>query len=198
MQLYTGFNEKTAENLLLDAGAFFKNFDIATDTFESAKTANKLIGATQGGGSFEAIPTVRQVEVDGVRGKAKGLERIDEWVVSLKATVLETTVNTLKLALAAAKITQVDGAGETKYTKITPKDNIELDDYIENITWVGTLSGSDKPVIIQVFNALSDSGLSLTFQDKNEGKVSLSFAGHYDYTQTTQEPPFAIYYPNAA
>ena len=35
---YSGFTEKTAENLLLDAGAFFVDYDVETDTFETAVT----------------------------------------------------------------------------------------------------------------------------------------------------------------
>ena len=46
--MFTGLTTKTPDNLLLDAGAYFKNYDIAKDTPETAK--DKLIGATQGGG----------------------------------------------------------------------------------------------------------------------------------------------------
>lgn len=195
MKTITGFNSKTAENLLLDSGAFFLNFIVGTDTYESAKTAGKLIGATQGGGSFSAVPTIRQIAVDGVRGKAKGLERIDEWVVNMSANILEATKDVIMTALTAFNEESVEG-----YTKITPKNDIELTDYVENITWVGTLSGSDNPVIIQVYNAINDSGLSLNMADKSEGIIALNLSGHYDYStgETDVNPPFAIYYPDAA
>ena len=52
MRKYSGFTTETAQSLLLNAGAFFKNFDPATDTFDSAVAAGKLIGATKGGGEF--------------------------------------------------------------------------------------------------------------------------------------------------
>jgi len=66
---YSGYTEKTAENLLLDAGAFFINFDIEEDDFDSAVADGKLLGATRGGGSFSAVPEIRAIEVDGVHGK---------------------------------------------------------------------------------------------------------------------------------
>ena len=66
---YSGYTEKTAENLLLDAGAFFIDFDIEADTFETAVADGKLLGATRGGGSFSAVPEIRAIEVDGVHGK---------------------------------------------------------------------------------------------------------------------------------
>ena len=45
MATYSGYTSETPKSLLLDAGAFFKNFYVGTDTFESAVTAGKLIGA---------------------------------------------------------------------------------------------------------------------------------------------------------
>ena len=106
---FSGFTKQTPENLLLDAGAFFKNFIYevngdANDTFDSAVAAGKLIGATKGGGEFSAVPEVRQIEVDGVKGRAKGLEVIDSWDVYLKATVLETTTEAIHAALSAADV----------------------------------------------------------------------------------------------
>lgn len=190
MKTFSGFSKDTAKSLLLDAGAFFKNYDVETDDYESAKAAGKLIGATNGGGEFNAVPTIRQIEIDGVKGKAKGLEVVDSWDVYLKATVIEIKESVIKSALCAADVDNSDD----EYNKITARNNLELSDYIDNITWVGTLSGSDKPVIIQVYNAIDTSGLTLSVTDKNQATVEMQFNGHYD-TDDLDTPPFAIYYP---
>lgn len=192
MKTYTGFSTDTAKKLLLDAGAFFKNFTVGTDTYETAKASGKLLGATQGGGEFAAVPEIRTIEVDGIKGRAKGLDVLDAWAVTLKANVLEISKDALKMALISAKEETVDG-----YTKITAGDTIELADYIENITWVGTLSGSNTPVIIQVYNAFAGDGLTLTPTEKSQGVIALTFYGHYDVSdEGTLEAPFAIFYPN--
>lgn len=86
----------------MDAGAFFKNFKYEpgstdNDTFDIAVAAGKLIGATKGGGEFSAVPAVRQIEVDGVKGRAAGLEVIDSWEVYIKATILETTTESIRV-----------------------------------------------------------------------------------------------------
>lgn len=195
MKTYSGYSADTTKSLVLDAGAFFKNFDVKTDTFASAKQADKLIGATQGGGEFSAVPELRQIEIDGIKGRAKGLEVIDSWEVYLTANVIEVKLDTIKAALCASE-TATGSDVPAGYTQIKAKNNIELTDYIDNITWVGTLSGSDKPVIIQVYNALSNDGLKLTPTDKSEGVITLSFYGHYD-DQDLDNPPFAIFYPSA-
>lgn len=193
MKKYSGFTTETAKSLLLNAGAYFKNYDVGTDDFDSAVTAGKLIGATKGGGEFSAVPEIRQIEVDGVAGRAKGLETIDSWDIYLKANVLEVKETTIQSGLAASS---VDTSTNTDYDIITASNNLEVSDYIDNITWVGTLSGSDKPVIIQIFNALNTEGLKFSTTDKAEATISLTFYAHY--TQDDLDtPPFKIYYPKA-
>lgn len=192
----SGFTKETPKRLLLDAGAFFKNFTYepggtSNDTFDSAVAAKKLIGATKGGGEFSAVPTVRSIEVDGVKGKAKGLEVIDFWEVYLKATVLEVTPESIQTALSAA---MTDAESDETYNVITGNAAINLEDYADNITWIGTLSGSDEPVIIQVFNGLSTEGLKLTMQDKGEATIPMTFYGHYTFDDL-DSPPFKIFYP---
>lgn len=187
----SGFTSNTAENLLLNAGAYFKNFDPENDTFETAVESGKLIGATKGGGEFSAVPTIRQIEVDGVAGRAKGLEVIDSWDVYLKATVLEVKKESIVQSLCAAS---VDEGTSSDYDIITARSEIAISDYIDNVAWVGTLSGSDKPVIIIVKNALNTEGLKFTTQDKNEATISMTFYGHYTQDDL-DSPPFDIYYP---
>ena len=193
MKKYSGFTTETAKSLLLNAGAYFKNYNVGTDDFDSAVAAGKLIGATKGGGEFSAVPEIRQIEVDGVAGRAKGLETIDSWDIYLKANVLEVKEATIQSGLAASS---VDTSTNTDYDIITASNNLEVSDYIDNITWVGTLSGSDKPVIIQIFNALNTEGLKFSTTDKAEATISLTFYAHY--TQDDLDtPPFKIYYPKA-
>lgn len=193
---YSGITADTTKHIQLDAGAFFKNFDVGTDTYASAKEAGKCLGATQGGGTFTATPTLRTIDVDGAVGRVKGLTDIETWEVSMSATVLETTVETLKLALAAG--TASSDSTATGYTKIVGNSGISESDYVQNITWVGHISGSDKPIIIQIKNALNEGGLSYQAAPKGEGKVALTLYAYNDlsdYESDTVDPPFAIYYP---
>lgn len=191
---FTGFTANTAKKLLLDAGAFVKNYDPTTDTWDTIKDT-KVIGATQGGGSFSAVPKVRRIEIDGVKGAAKGLEALDEWVVTITANVKEVSADAIALALASS--TSAPAEQPEGYTKISANNDIALDDYLDNIAWIGRLSGSQTPVIIVVKNALNTNGLSLTMADKAEGVIALTFTGHYD-PENLDSPPFEIYYPEVA
>lgn len=184
MAVYSGFNAQTAEHLVLDAGAFYKNYDIAAGT-------GTLLGATRGGGEFKATPTVRAISVDGVKGRAKGLNAIDEWVVTITANMLEITPELLAAALATG---MVDTSTNEQYDIVTASNTISLSDYIDNITWVGRLSGSNKPVVVQIYNAMNTEGVTLTTADKGESVLPITFSAHYDAADL-DTVPFAIYYP---
>lgn len=191
-KVINGLTEKTTKHLALDAGAFFKNYKVDTDTFDTAVSGGKLIGATKGGGSFKAVPTFRTVELDGMRGAVKGTKILESWEVTIGANVAEVTEDNLKISLGVANDAESSEKPEN-YKKITGKNCISDKDYLENITWVGTLSGSKDPVIIQVYNALNTKGLELSFEDKGELVIEMEFEGHFD--MKTKEVPFAIYYP---
>lgn len=188
---YSGYTAETSENLLLDAGAFFVNYEMETDTFDTAVTAGKLLGATRGGGQFSAVPEIRSIEVDGVKGKAKGLQVIDSWEVKMGANVLEVTKDGLAKALASST---TDTTTNTTYDIIKANNHIDLADYIDNVTFVGKKSGTAEPVIIQIYNALNTNGLTLQTQDKGEAVIAFEFDGHYA-ADDLDSPPFAIFYP---
>lgn len=194
MGLFSGFTADTPKHLQLDAGAFLRNYDVSKDTWTTAKTT-KLIGATAGGGSFSAVPNIRRVEIDGVKGAAKGLQDIDEWTVTMTANVKEITAESLKLALGAAK--SESATTPAGYTHVTGKNQIDDADYLDNLTWVGRLSGSNDPVIIVVKNALSTNGLTISFADKSEGLIPVTVTGHYT-ADDLETPPFDIYYPKVS
>lgn len=194
---YTGLTTRTKKHLLLGAGAFFKNFLVGTDTYASAVAGGKLLGATQGGGEFSAVATFRQIPVDGAIGDIKDLEDIERWDVTLSATMLEVSKQTVQLALGSATITTMTGTAP--YNKIVGNNGLSSGDF-QNITWCGCLLGEDKPMLIQVDNALCTNGLNLSVQDGEEGKIALEFHGFYDAVDTGAEPvaPFSIYMTETA
>ena len=182
MANYSGFNAETKNHLLLDAGAFYINYGTENE---------KLMGATQGGGEFTAVPTLRQIAIDGVKGSAKGLKVLEAWEVTLTANFLEVTPEILKMALGVA---DVDSTTNTENDVITGRTSVLDSDYVDNIAWVGNLSGSNKPVVIEVYNALSREGITLSTQDNAEGIVPIVFEGHFD-PANLDKAPFQITYP---
>ncbi len=181
MATYSGFTADTSKHLILDAGAFYTNY---------GQPEEQLLGATQGGGEFNAVATLRQIEIDGVKGSAKGLKVLESWEVTLTANFLEVTPQILKMALGLADIDTTDVENDV----ITGRTEVLDSDYIDNIAWVGKLSGSDKPVVIEIKNALSREGITLTTEDNAEGIIPITFEGHFD-PANLDEAPFTISYP---
>lgn len=197
---YSGYNGTTPDKLLLDAGVLFKNFIVGTDTYQSAKAAGKCLGATQKGTEFSAKPTYRRMEIDGVHTRTKGDTLIDGWEVYLKTTLVEMTSSTLRRALGAGDI---DTQSNPDYDVIKGRDTIYDEDYGENVTWIGNILGESNPIMIQVFNAFHEGGLTFSAEDKNNAGVECQFYGYLDddvYDDPEQEivPPFAIYRPKTA
>lgn len=183
----TGFNANTGKNLLLDAGAIYKNFDKTLLT-------GTLIGATQGGNTLTAKPNMRNIAIDGVKSEyVKGLTVIDSWEISLATNLLEITKDTLGLALGVT----TSASHDEKYDSIKASNYILDTSYLENIAYVGKISGSNDPVIIILYNALSTEGLSLNMQDASEGKIPVTFMAHLD-SDNLDNPPFEILYPKVA
>lgn len=179
----------TPTNLLLGVGAFYKNFNTASDT--PATATSKLLGATDGGGTLAIVPQIRQVSVDGAPGDVKGLKVNDGYTVTMTVNLKEATLENLELALGAYTTASITGA-----TKATGKHEIVDGDYINSITWAGTLAGKSNPVYITMSNVLSVNGLNLSVSDKNEAVIPVTLTAHYALADL-DTPPFEIIYPNA-
>ena len=195
MKRFHGFSADTPKKILCDVGALFINYDL-NKSYQENVTAGKRIGATQGGTVFAANPQGRYIKVDGLPENTKGLYTIDCWKPTLAPKMLEQDSKNVKLALGAAKVESTT-VKETGYNKVTPKDDFEDSDYIQNITLATKIKGSSFPVLIVLYNAISFGGLSWTFSDNSEVTSDITFNGHYeigDY-EDIGEPPFAMYIP---
>lgn len=198
MSRITGATSATPKHILLDAGCFFKNYDLTKTYAQNIAVAGALLGATDGGGTFSAVPVVHNVAIDGVPTNTKGLHRIDEWTITMTARMKELTAANIAVALGAATSATVgSGDAETALvgaTRITANEDIDNGDYLTNLTWVGRLSGSDDPVIIVMKNAFSLNGFSINPADKAEAVGEYTLTGCYDLADL-DDVPFAIYYP---
>jgi hypothetical protein len=91
--MHTGITTETPKNLLLDAGALYKNY---------GEVDQAILGATKGGASFVVTRDVRDMSesIDGAKGPVKGFRRIIKETAQIKATLMEMTTANLTAALA--------------------------------------------------------------------------------------------------
>lgn len=194
-KILNGFTKDTAKNLQLDAGIIVIGL-ASPENFAGELTGATLLGATSGGGSFVVETEVRNLfeDLDGARGNYKEGNVIDSYNITLTTTVAEMTAKNIKLALGAADTIAKQGTGtDVDITKA--RMTIKAEDYIDNVCWLGSLNGSDKPMIIELKNVMNTNGLNFTFEDKGKGKIELELKAHFDLTKP-EEVPFAIYTPS--
>jgi hypothetical protein len=184
-----GYSSATPSRLVLDAGAFYKNmtFDALTGLFTGT-----LVGATSGGNEFVFKQTLRQVEMDGIKGPTKGLEIIEKEEAELNVNLKELTAANIALSIAGSSVDVTD----TNYDIITSKGKIALTDYITSVAYVGRQSGTSKPVVIILKNALSMEGLNYKTEDNKEVIIPIKFAAHADEADVQAGTlPVQIYWP---
>lgn len=208
------FTKDTAKNLQLDAGMLVRGLANPMEFNGTLTAPAKSVGATSGGGSFTAVPEIRNIfeEIDGGRGDYKGGTVVDNWKINLTTTIKEITAENIKLSLAAADTKAAAAAvpgmvneneeavaavAAEKFDTTTARLEIKETDYLDNLCWIGTLNGSNEPIIIELKNVLNVNGANFTFADKSTGGIELELQAHFDLVKP-DEVPFKIYTPKLA
>lgn len=196
----TGLSPLTYRRLQLGAGAFFTDLDYASCAdavalraalAEAIKDGRKTLGATRGGGTFECVPAVREIEADGKRYGFVGGTVFDGWTVRMTGTLLEITPEHLATVIAAADIT-----GDAARRTIRARTDLLPRDYIKRLVWAGDTS--EGLLLIALKNALNTAGAAFTFTDKGEGTLPFEFRAHQDGVEETAYAPFEIVQIGAA
>lgn len=192
-KILSGFTPNTSKNLQLDAGILIKNLTDPASFDGTIPSDAVKIGATSGGGQFDAIAEFRNLyeDLDGARGNYMDGNAIDNWDIKLTATVKEMTIENLMLALGVG---DADTTTDNNYNIVTARLNVKSSDYLKNVCWLGTMNGSDKPLIIELRNVLNTAGLSLKYSDKATGSIDLELKAHFSLDNPS-EVPFTIYSP---
>ena len=89
-----GITKQTAERLLLDAGAIYKNL-----VYENGEFTGEALGATSGGNEFTVEIEQRQPEIDGLKSRVRGMSFVETHEASLVVNLKELTAQNIKLAI---------------------------------------------------------------------------------------------------
>jgi len=199
----TPLREDTFKNLQLNAGIFLKNFvysgiksagelksaiNLCVTGSESA--LGSLVGATRGGGSFTVTRELRQPELDGRRYGFKGDTFVDSVEAQIATTLVEMTTDNIMDAFGSATLaTSSNGLVHT----IKLDTEIDTNDYLTNICWIGDLSDG-RYVLICLKNALNQANFSMTWTDKGEGTLPVEFHAKQAAVNDYDQAPFEIVY----
>lgn len=214
MQGRAGVSAVTPNRLVFDAGRLYLNIDlVALETpldeeyimgFFGACQAFHIgprfvlddvlehataLGATRGGTSFDPGRSLREVEADGPLGPVYGLRRRQSVEPIMTATLLEMSRSNLTTAIAGA----TDEATPGGLRKMSGGPIVD-DTFIDNVALVATYSGSYKPVVLVIENALVAEVADVDLDDKDEVALQVTFRGHFDPGEAAREP-WIIYHP---
>lgn len=195
----TGYTKDTPQRFQLNAGALLENLTWVKDLEgASGKWSGDLIGATSGGSSISLVNTFRQAEIDGVFTAVVGGDSIESSEGKFEVNMIEWTANNLKRALLADVKTSDGTEYPEGYEVITTRREVKSTDYIENLAYVGTITGSNNPIIIIMHHAFPTGGLEFEPKDKQEGIYKLVFEARASADNANDTSlPVTILFPNA-
>ena len=181
----SGFRAGSGGNIILDTGMIYVDIDVTALTSEevlgeeetrvgNAIATAKALGATSGGATFNIARTLRQIEVDGLLGPAKGLVRRQSSAPTLTVNLVEATIENLQYAIAGL-ITEAAG----DYTRITGGE-ITDDNYLANVALFTRYKASQEPVVLVIYNALAHEAPSFALTHGSEAVLPVTFTGHVD------------------
>jgi len=166
----TGYTKDTPKRFQLNAGALLTNLE-----YKEEKWNGNLLGATSGGSNISLVNTYRQAEIDGVFTATVGSDSIESSEGKFEVNMIEWTADNLKMALLADKKESDGTKYPAGYDVITTRREVKETDYIKNLAYVGSITGSDKPIIIIMHHAFPTGGLEFEPQDKQEGIYKMTF-----------------------
>lgn len=162
------------ENIQIDYGIVYTNY---------GETDSAKLSPVRGGGEFSVDVKIRDIEFDGMNGKTKGMQVVEEVNATLKVTVLDTSIKTMSLAMPWATY---DDTAKTLTCKNTDVGAIGDENYLKNVTmFAKTLKGEYRK--ISLYNAMVEGKFGFKAVAKKEGEIELEFSAHWDATDDTKD-----------
>lgn len=168
MATYTAIPEDTFNEVQYNAGVVLTEFDPSSP----ALNKENIVCATTGGITISCVPTYSDLgeDVDNCPNNMKELKILQSWDCKMSFTALGTDPDLIKTALGAADI------DDSNSSLIVPRRDLSQGDFAD-LWWVGDrLDGG--LVAVQILNALSTGGYSLTTEKNGKGKIAVEITGH--------------------
>jgi hypothetical protein len=151
-----------------------------------------VLGATNGGNKLSIIPEITPIEVDGAVVEIKGLNQKTGETGTLEVNLAQHTVESLKRAIVGKVVDSLIKG----YTQIETKSLIDLSDYLDNVSFVGTMTDGTEIIAIME-NAICSSGLVLDNKNKETSVCATTFKATADFAGGVFDKlPIYIFYPN--
>ena len=154
-----------------------------------------LLGATRGGSTFTEEQELREMIVDGSKGRVVGDCRPTKSIPKITANFVEISADLINYAIPGSNKTDYPSTEGKTHDLITRALDIAITDYLTNVAIVGECTGSPTNYIECIINnAIAEGNYEIAFTDNDESLLKLTFYGNFTTADLTTEP-FSIYYP---
>lgn len=169
MGVFTRISSDAFDELQLDAGVLLTTYD-PTDPFDEPADAD-IIATTSGGINVVCTPAFSDFaeDVDNAPNNMMEFKHLDSWECTMSFTSLKYNSSFIKLAL---------GAADVSGNKVTPRRDLKLTDFTDEVWWVGDKADGGAAAIC-LKNALSTGGFSLQTSKNAKGTISATLTGHF-------------------
>lgn len=174
---FTKISSTAFKNMQRGAGMILTKFDPASPADPQDED---IVCATTGGIQASCVATYADdfEDVDNVASNTKEGKVLKGWECKFIFTAVTMTAKSVQLSLGPATI-----SGD----KVSPKADLELSDFTDNLWWVGDL-GDNGLAAINLKNVLSSGGFSLQTTKDGKGQVSVELQGHVSIKQQDVVP----------
>jgi len=154
-----------------------------------------LLGATRGGSTFTEEQELREMIVDGSKGRVVGDMRITKSIPKIVANFIEINADLINYALPGSNKSDYPATEGKTHDMIVRALDVAITDYLTNIAIVGECTSSPTNYIECIINnAIAEGNYECAFTDNEESVLKLTFYGNFTTADLTTEP-FSIYYP---
>ena len=185
---YNQIPATTFKELMMNAAILATDFTPATGEIGESG----LIGATSGGVNFTTTTSYKDFgeDIDNCPKNTMELKRIESIEVKCSGTFVSINKDLAKRLMASAD------ADSTDTTKLIPRNELKTADF-QTIWIIGDYSDKNSEenggyVAIKLLNALSTGGFQIQTTDKEKGKFSFEFTGHYSI-EAVNKVPYELY-----
>lgn len=182
-----GISKNTASNVLLGAGAWYRDLKYTPEEGWSGE----LLGATSGGSSIKITPEITELELDGALVRVMGLSVLSGGECEAEINFAALTPELIALTTHGELGASEDGATSC----VIGKSALTAGDYVDNLGFVGVTADKTKELVIVMEHALCTSGFSIDAKDREGSVLKATFTAAASPEGPLDELPVKIYYP---
>jgi len=154
-----------------------------------------LLGATRGGSTFTVEQEIREMPVDGSKGRVKGDSRITKSIPKISANFVEISADLINYALPGSNKSDYPATMGKTHDLLVRSLDLAITDYLTNIALVGETTSSPTNFAEYIINnAIAEGNYEIGMADNDESILKLVFFGNFTTADLDTEP-FSIYYP---